>query len=93
MSKPTQGVPNPRPVRSERAGLGPESAGQSGDNQGLSDLAEADSETVEELLAEGQSFEAEVISGIENAPPADEEEVHTHEVPEDDVPSEYTDRD
>lgn len=93
MSKPTQGVPNPQPVRNERSGLGPESAGQSGDNQGLSDLAEADSETVEELLAEGQSFEAEVISGIENAPPADEEEVHTHEVPEDDVPSEYTDRD
>jgi len=44
---------------------------------------------VQELVAEGQFFEAEVISGIENAPDADEAEVTTHEVPEDDVPPEY----
>jgi len=61
----------------------------SGDTQGLSDVAEASSESVEELVQEGQSFEAEVISGIENAPDADEAEVTTHEVPEDDVPPEY----
>jgi N utilization substance protein A len=77
----------------ENEGLGPESAGQSGDNQGLSDVADADSETVDELAEEGQDFEAEVISGVEDAPDADEGEVKTHEVPEDDVPEEYLDRD
>jgi hypothetical protein len=73
--------------------LGSESAGQSGDNQGLSDVADADSESVDELAEEGQDFEAEVISGVEDASDADEREVHTHEVPEDDVPQEYLDRD
>jgi N utilization substance protein A len=74
-------------------GLGPETAGQSGANQGLSDVAEVDSESVDELVEEGQAFEAEVISGVEDAPDADEGEVHTHEVPEDDVPPEYLERD
>jgi hypothetical protein len=72
---------------------GPDTGGQSGDTQGLSGVAEADSESVEELAEEGQYFEAGVISGIENAPDADEGEVRTHEVPEDDVPLEYLDRD
>ena len=65
------------------------SAGQSGDNQGLPNEAEAGSESVEELVEEGQFFEAEVISGVENAPDPDVAEVHTKEVPEDNVPSEY----
>jgi len=68
---------------------GPGSAGQSGDTQGLSDVAEAGSESVLEMVEEGQSFEAEVISGVEDAPDADVAEVHTTEVPEDDVPPEY----
>jgi hypothetical protein len=68
---------------------GPETAGQSGDTQGLSNLAGADSESVEELLEEGQSFEAGVIRGVENAPDADVAEVTTREVPQDDVPLEY----
>jgi hypothetical protein len=68
---------------------GPGSAGQSGDTQGLSDDAEAGSESVLELIEEGQSFEAEVISGVENAPDPDVAEVHTKQVLEDDVPSEY----
>jgi len=55
----------------------------------LSDDAEAGSESVLELIEEGQSFEAEVISGVENAPDPDVSEVHTKEVPEDDVPTEY----
>ena len=76
-----------------REGLGPDSGGQSGDNEGLSDIADADSESVDELEEEGQSFEAEVISGVEDAPDADEGEVHTHEVPEDDVPEEYRNQD
>jgi len=76
-------------VSATKKGMGPGSAGQSGDTQGLSDVAEAGSESVEELVEEGQSFEAEVIGGVEDAPDADVAEVHTKEVPEDDVPSEY----
>jgi hypothetical protein len=70
--------------RSSRA----EAAGQSGDNERLSRVARSDSQSVEELADEGQSFEAEVLSGVEDAEDA-EREVTTHEVPEDDVPSEY----
>ena len=72
-----------------RKGGGTGSAGQSGDTQGLSDVAGAGPESVEELLEEGQSFEAEAISGVEDAPDPDVAEVHTREVPQDDVPSEY----
>ena len=72
---------------------GPESGGQSGDIQGLSRAELADSESVEELVEEGQAFEAGVVSGVENAPDADESEVKTREVPEDDVPQEYLDED
>jgi len=45
------------------------------------------------LLEEGQSFEAEVLSGVENAPDPDQSEVRTHEVAEDDVPGEYREKD
>jgi N utilization substance protein A len=69
------------------------SAGQSGDLQGLSDVESADSESVDELIEEGNSFEAEVVEGVEDAPDADQGEVKTHEVPEDDVPPESTDND
>jgi hypothetical protein len=55
----------------------------------LSDTEDTGSESVTELLEEGQYFEASVISGIENAPAADVAEVKTREVPEDDVPAEY----
>jgi hypothetical protein len=65
------------------------SAGQAGSLEGLSDVAEADSESVDELLEEGNAFEAEVIEGVEQAPDADQGEVKTHEAPEDDVPEEY----
>jgi hypothetical protein len=75
----------------KKRGLGPDSAGQSGDTQGLSDTAEAGPESVEELVEEGQSFEAEVIEGVEDAPDADVAEVHTKQVREDDVPEEYQD--
>jgi len=62
-----------------------------GDLQGLSNTASVDSESVDELLDEGNAFEAEVVKGVQDAGDADEEEVHTHEVPEDDVPGEYLD--
>src|SRR5229473_4160583 len=73
---------------------GPSRSGeQSGDLQGLSRLEAADSESVDELLEEGNAFEADVVAGVESADDADEKEVHTHEVPEDDVPEEYLDKD
>jgi hypothetical protein len=79
--------------RRQRRGLGSEAAGQSGDTEGISGEAEADSESVEELLEDGQSFEAEVVSGVESAGNADDGGVRTHEVPEDDVPEEYENQD
>jgi len=92
-NRPARGKQNSSPVTIDRAGLRARSAGQSGALQGLSDRAGADSESVDELLEEGNAFEAEVVEGVENAPDADEGEVHTHEVPEDDVPEEYLDQD
>jgi hypothetical protein len=70
---------------------GPGSGEQSGDLQGLSRREAADSESVGELLEEGNAFEADAVMGVEDADRADEKEVRTHEVPEDDVPSEYLD--
>jgi hypothetical protein len=66
-------------------------AGQSGDTQGLSGVAESTSESVAELVEEGQYFEAGIVDGIENAPDADSKRkrIRTKEVPEDDVPLEY----
>lgn len=78
---------------SGRRGLGAESGGQSGDTQGLSRQSYDDSESVEELMEEGQYMEAEAVSGVENAPDADQGEVRTREVPEDDVPEEYQNED
>ena len=53
-----------------------------GDLTELPDEPEASNESVEELVDEGQYFEAEVVDGVENAPNADEAEVITHERPE-----------
>ena len=86
-----------RPARSapvfSRDLRGQDSAGQSGDLQGLSNRERADSESVDELLEEGNSFEAGVVEGVEEAGENEGSEVHTHEVPEDDVPGEYLDED
>jgi len=64
---------------------------RSGDLQGLSDVESVDSESVDELLEEGNAFEAGVVSGVERSGEAGVREVRTREVPEDDVPSEYLD--
>ena len=77
----------PEVVKREK-GLGPWSGGQSGDTQGLPEEAEADSESVTELVEEGQYEEAEVIDGMEEV-----SEVRTRQVPEDDVPLEYRNQD
>jgi hypothetical protein len=87
-----QEITNPVAIRTRR-GLGSASGGQSGDTQGLSRREDVDSESVTELAEEGQDYEAGVVSGVENARDPDEGEVTTTEVPEDDVPPEYTDRD
>jgi len=70
-----------------------DSAGQSGDAQGISGPAEADSQSVEELVEEGNAFEASVVDGVESAKDPDIAEVTTREVSEDDVPGEYRDDD
>jgi hypothetical protein len=64
-------------------GMGARSGEKSGDLQGLSNIQCADSESVDELLEEGNAFEAEVVKGVEDAEGADEGEVRTHEVPRD----------
>src|SRR6516165_1313526 len=70
--------------------LGARPGEQSGDLQGLSNVQRADSESVDELLEQGNAFEAEVVKGVEDAGDTDEGEVRTHEVPpQDDVPGEY----
>jgi hypothetical protein len=72
--------------RVARAGTG------AGDLQGISIVEDVDSESADELLEEGQAFEAGIVSGVEKAGDA-ESEVITHEVLEDDVPKEYDDDD
>src|SRR5690242_21480108 len=59
--------------------VGPDSAGQSGDSQGLSGLADADDLSVEELADTDQAFEAEIVEGVEDASDHPERPVHTHE--------------
>jgi hypothetical protein len=68
------------------------SGGQSGDLQGLSNIEGADSESVAELIEEGNAFEADAVTGVEHAGDTDLKEVRTHEVPQDDVPGEYRDK-
>ena len=72
--------------RVARAGTG------AGDLQGISTVEDVDSESADELLEEGQSFEAGIVSGVERAG-NEASEVVTHEVLEDDVPLEYDDED
>ena len=100
--KTTRAATSRRPARllgsdvragSTTRGLGPEAAGQAGDTEGLSRAELADSESVEELVEEGQAFEAGIVGGVENAPDADRGGVRTRQVPEDDVPQEYLDED
>ncbi|MDP9147079.1 MAG: hypothetical protein M3N22_05425 [Acidobacteriota bacterium] len=81
-------MPNVESEYLDTKGLGASSGGQSGDLQGLSGIEDADSESVGELLEEGNAFEAEVVKGVEDAPDADEGEVKTHQrkekIPEED---------
>lgn len=88
-----------KPSRTRRAAPGdqepvsPRTGAQSGDLQGLSDVETADSESVDELLEEGNALEADAVAGVEHADDEEEREVHTHEISEDDVPDEYRNQD
>ncbi|MGB7437980.1 MAG: hypothetical protein WBR26_15430 [Candidatus Acidiferrum sp.] len=84
---------NVRGVETEKLGLGARSGGQSGDLQGLSNVEGADSQSVDELLEEGNAFEADVVKGVEDAGDADGREVRTHEVPGGGVPQKYSEKD
>lgn len=58
---------------------GPDSAGQSGDSQGLSEFADADEESVEELAETDQPFESAAVEGVEDAEDHPERPTHSHE--------------
>lgn len=77
----TYGIVSPQEKRG-----GPGSAGQSGDTQGLPGAAEADSQSVRELVEEGQYSEAETLLGVEEAPDPDVAELHINESPNQDAP-------
>ena len=61
------------------AQVGPDSAGQSGDLQGLSEIEDEDDQSVEELADEDQALEAEAVEGVEDAADHPERPTHTHE--------------
>ncbi len=56
-----------------------DSAGQSGDAQGLSQVADVDEESVGELAETDQPYEAEAVEGIEDAGDHPERPVRSHE--------------
>jgi hypothetical protein len=66
--------------------VGPDSAGQSGDTQGLSEFADADEESVEELAETDQPFESAAVEGVEDAEDHPERPARSHESRPDDVP-------
>jgi hypothetical protein len=80
-------------LESSSAREGAFSSRQSGDLEGLSRAEQADSESVGELVEEGNIFEAGTVAGVEEADDQEGREVHTHELAEDDVPDEYLDKD
>ena len=80
-----------KPSRDRADQLGPESAGQSGDTQGLPEEEDVDNESVAELAEEGQGLEADILSGVEEADRNPTRPVTTRQVRVDDVPPEYLD--
>ncbi|MGO8789798.1 MAG: hypothetical protein ACLQVL_20765 [Terriglobia bacterium] len=64
---------------SELGQAGSDSAGQSGDVQGLRQVADIDEESVGELAETEQTYEAEVVEGIEDAGDHPERPVRTRE--------------
>jgi hypothetical protein len=69
----------PDDLGNDPAQVGLESAGQSGDPQRLSEIEDANEESVEELADTDQAFEASAVEGVEDAADHPERPVHTHE--------------
>jgi hypothetical protein len=69
----------PDELGSDPGQVGMESAGQSGDPQELSPVAEANEESVEELADTDQAIEAAAVEGVEDAADHPERPTHTHE--------------
>jgi hypothetical protein len=69
----------PDDLGSDPGQVGPDSAGQSGDPQGLSGVGEASEESVKELADTGQALEAEAVEGVECAADRPGKPVRTHE--------------
>jgi hypothetical protein len=69
----------PDEYRPDHGQVGSDSAGQSGDTQGLSPAVNDADESVEELVETGQAFEAEAVQGIQDAEANPERPVETHE--------------
>ena len=69
----------PDELGSDSGQVGPDSAGQSGDTQGLSEIADASGESVEELADSDQASEAEAVIGVEAAADHPERPAHVHE--------------
>jgi len=59
--------------------VGSDSAGQSGDPQGLSQIEDANEESVEQLADTEQAYEAAAVKGVEDAADHPERPVHAHE--------------
>jgi len=60
------------------AEVGARSAGHSGSSQGLSEIAYANEESVEELADTEQAFESAAVEGVEHAADHPERPTHTH---------------
>ena len=87
------GSQNVETVKLKRAARAAAAGAGGGDFGGASVVESVDSESADELLEEGQTFEAGIVSGVEDAPGPDQGEVRTREVSQDDVPEEYDDKD
>lgn len=69
----------PDELGNDPAQVGPDSAGQSGDLQGLSEIEDEDDESVEELADDDQALEAGIVEGVEDAADHPGRPTHTHE--------------
>lgn len=68
----------PDELGKDPAQVGPRSGGQSGDPQRLSEQADADNESVEQLADTDQALEAATVEGVEDAADHPERPTHTH---------------
>lgn len=77
--KTSRNAARPDELGNDPAQVGPRSAGQSGGSQSLSEVADANEESVEELADTDQAFESAAVEGVEDAADHPERPVHTHE--------------